>query len=56
MRNPLWLRIAVLILAVSGAVAAPGGASISGTVVDFTGAPAPQANLTLIHQQSGLRL
>ncbi|HEY1203130.1 MAG: TonB-dependent receptor [Bryobacteraceae bacterium] len=56
MRNPLWLRVAALILAAGGAVAAPGGASISGTVVDFAGAPAPRASLTLIHQQSGLRL
>jgi len=56
LRNPLWIRVPAVCMAMGWAVAAPGGASISGTIVDFTGAPAPRASLTLIHQQSGLRL
>ncbi len=52
----LWCVWAAVPILAASVAAAPGGGSISGTVVDFTGAPAPRASLTLIHQQSGLRV
>ncbi len=55
-RKTSWQCCIALLLAVHWAVAASGFASISGTVFDTGGGPAPLADLTLVHQESGLRL
>ncbi len=56
MRSTRWRWIIVLFFASHCALAAAHFGSISGTVFDVSGGPAPLANLTLVHQESGLRL
>ena len=56
MRRACWRLTPVLLFASQLALSADQLGSISGTVFRVSGSPAPLAKLTLIHQESGLRL